>query len=108
MARRSKRVDPLSASTVFVDRETDLERWRLLDENGRHTWHYLKSDEEVEKWPQTIYDRHLNRSRNAELSSTALPRLQMHLGVPAMGGSARRWKACQLTAHTHSSGEEVG
>ena len=48
----------LSASTVLVDPATDLERWRLLDEEGRHTWHYLTSDEEVRKWPQTVFDRH--------------------------------------------------
>lgn len=57
MPRRGQESD-LSASTVFVDPATDLERWRLLDEQGRQTWHYLKSDEEVKQWPQTIYDRH--------------------------------------------------
>ena len=40
------------------DETTDRSRWRLLDEEGRHTWHYLKSDEEVKKWPQTIADRY--------------------------------------------------
>lgn len=43
---------------VPVDLRTDLNRWRLLDERGRQTWHYLESDEEVEKWPQSIVDRH--------------------------------------------------
>jgi hypothetical protein len=41
-----------------VDLRTDLSRWRLLDERGRQTWHYLESDKEVEKWPQSIADRH--------------------------------------------------
>ena len=50
--------EDLSASTVLVDKATDLERWRLLDERGCQTWHYLQSDEEVEAWPQSIADRH--------------------------------------------------
>ena len=50
--------DELSGSTVLVDPATDLERWRLLDERGRQTWHYLQSDEEVKKWPQSVADRH--------------------------------------------------
>jgi lanosterol synthase len=48
----------LSASTVLVDPATDLERWRLEDVRGRHTWHYLETDAEVKKWPQTTADRH--------------------------------------------------
>ena len=50
--------EPLSASTVIIDDVTDPERWRLLDEQGRQTWHYLRTDAETEKWPQTTYDRH--------------------------------------------------
>ena len=37
---------------------TDLTRWRLLDERGRQTWHYLTTDEEVQAWPQLISDKH--------------------------------------------------
>ena len=58
--------DELSASTVLVDPATDLERWRLLDERGRQTWHYMQSDEQVKQWPQTTADRH-------------------HLGLPLVG-----------------------
>ena len=50
-----------STTTAVVeetDKKTDLERWRLLDERGRQTWHYLRSDEELEDWPQSIADRH--------------------------------------------------
>ena len=36
---------------------TDYSRWRLRNENGVHTWDYLTSDEEVERWPQTIADK---------------------------------------------------
>jgi lanosterol synthase len=39
------------------DQKTDYSRWRLLDDRGRQTWHYLKSDEEVKKWPQSTADK---------------------------------------------------
>jgi len=38
---------------------TDYSRWRLkCDDNGRHIWHYLRTDEEVANWPQTTYDKY--------------------------------------------------
>ncbi|KAF9267102.1 terpene synthase [Marasmius fiardii PR-910] len=37
---------------------TDYSRWRLLvNEGGRHTWHYLKTEEECAEWPQTAVDK---------------------------------------------------
>lgn len=47
---------PVSGSEPF----TDFSRWRLLSsrEGGRHTWHFLQSDEECEKWPQDACDRY--------------------------------------------------
>jgi lanosterol synthase len=42
---------------LSTDEKTDYTRWRLLDERGRQTWHYLETDEEVEKWPQTAADK---------------------------------------------------
>ncbi|TFK39425.1 terpenoid cyclases/protein prenyltransferase alpha-alpha toroid [Crucibulum laeve] len=37
---------------------TDYSRWRLLSsEGGRHTWHYLKTDEELKEWPQNTVDK---------------------------------------------------
>ncbi|EJD41513.1 terpene synthase [Auricularia subglabra TFB-10046 SS5] len=37
---------------------TDYSRWRLrADDDGRHTWHYLKTDAELAAWPQTEADR---------------------------------------------------
>ena len=41
-----------------ADEATDIQRWRLLDEWGRQTWHYLESDQEVQRWPQTTADRY--------------------------------------------------
>ena len=38
--------------------KTDIARWRLLDEAGRQTWHYLETDKEVKAWPQSTADRY--------------------------------------------------
>ena len=40
------------------NQRTDYSRWRLLDEAGCQTWHYLQTDEEVKEWPQTIADKY--------------------------------------------------
>ncbi|RPB03477.1 terpene synthase [Choiromyces venosus 120613-1] len=37
---------------------TELTRWRLKTEDGRQTWHYLKTDEEVAAWPQSTADKY--------------------------------------------------
>lgn len=34
------------------DLTTDRNRWRLVDEEGRQTWKYLRTDKEMEAWPQ--------------------------------------------------------
>ncbi|KAF3920313.1 hypothetical protein AA313_de0210112 [Arthrobotrys entomopaga] len=36
---------------------TDYTRWRLKDDHGRQTWHYL-SEEEAKKWKQSTADRY--------------------------------------------------
>jgi hypothetical protein len=41
-----------------IPQATDITRWRLLDECGRQTWHYLTTDEAVQAWPQSIADKH--------------------------------------------------
>jgi hypothetical protein len=45
-------------SKVVLRSRTDYTRWRLLDERGRHTWHYLKDDEATRNWPQSIADKY--------------------------------------------------
>jgi lanosterol synthase len=37
---------------------TDYSRWRLLDERGRQTWHYLEDDEDAREWPQSTADKY--------------------------------------------------
>lgn len=38
--------------------KTDYNRWRLEDDDGRQTWHYLQSDRELKEWPQTTADKY--------------------------------------------------
>ena len=48
-----KTIQEKNAST-----RTDYSRWRLLDERGRQTWHYLEDDEDVKEWPQSTADKY--------------------------------------------------
>lgn len=36
---------------------TDFGRWRLQDDEGRQTWHYLDEDQ-MKEWPQSVADRY--------------------------------------------------
>lgn len=45
-------------SSVNGDQKTDYRRWRLRDDRGCQTWHYLHSEEEVKEWPQSAADRY--------------------------------------------------
>lgn len=40
------------------DQKTDYTRWRLRDDRGCQTWHYLQTEEEVKEWPQSAADRY--------------------------------------------------
>jgi len=46
-----------ASRTPQVAEKTDRSRWRLLDESGRLTWHYLDDDESVRKWPQSVANK---------------------------------------------------
>ncbi|KAM0559910.1 hypothetical protein ACHAPJ_003860 [Fusarium lateritium] len=37
---------------------TDYTRWRLRDDDSRHTWHYLQDDESSQEWPQSYADKY--------------------------------------------------
>lgn len=38
--------------------KTDYTRWRLKDDRGCQTWHYLQTDEEMKAWPQSTADKY--------------------------------------------------
>ena len=48
----------MKGADPVADEKTDIQRWRLLDERGRQTWHYLDSTERAKEWPQTTADRY--------------------------------------------------
>ncbi|KAH7318251.1 squalene/oxidosqualene cyclase [Stachybotrys elegans] len=37
---------------------TDRTRWRMKDDDGAHTWHYLEDDEAAKEWPQSYADKY--------------------------------------------------
>ncbi|EAQ86439.1 hypothetical protein CHGG_07692 [Chaetomium globosum CBS 148.51] len=41
-----------------LEERTDYSRWRMRDDQGRHTWRYLEDDEEAKNWPQTTADKY--------------------------------------------------
>lgn len=57
------------------DRRTDPARWRLLDDRGRQTWHYLQSEQELESWPQSSADRYFLGLPTVSASPAQHPRL---------------------------------
>jgi lanosterol synthase len=53
-----KKLNGYAHHVELLDQKTDYSRWRLLDEQGRHTWHYLTTEEQVKAWPQTTADKY--------------------------------------------------
>ena len=46
-------------STQRKSRETtDLGRWRLKDDDSRHTWHYLADNYTAQQWPQSHAEKY--------------------------------------------------
>jgi len=56
--RKSPRKSQTASAKSRADEKTDYRRWRLLDNRGRQTWHYLEEDEQVKKWPQSVADKY--------------------------------------------------
>ena len=46
----------IPAKRPKLSERTDYSKWRLLDEKGRQTWHYL-DDEQAKEWPQSDADK---------------------------------------------------
>lgn len=51
-------VDTPDVKKPTLSTRTDFTRWRLLDEKGRQTWHYLEDDEDAKEWPQSTADKY--------------------------------------------------
>lgn len=50
--------DASASKRPKLQERTDYTRWRMLNEAGRHTWHYLEDVEDVEEWPQSLADKY--------------------------------------------------
>ena len=58
VCQEKQQKDTIQVNAVELEEATDLRRWRLLDERGRQTWHYMSTDEAAAAWPQTVVDKH--------------------------------------------------
>ncbi|KAJ2901515.1 terpene synthase [Zalerion maritima] len=56
--KRHAAPDDHEAKRARLDDRTDYSRWRLKDEDGCQSWHYLEDAEQSEKWPQTTADKY--------------------------------------------------
>lgn len=41
-----------------IGTRTDPTRWRMKDDESRHTWHYLEDDEAAKEWPQGFAEKY--------------------------------------------------
>lgn len=41
-----------------IEAKTDPTRWRLKDDDSRHTWHYLADEREAKDWPQSYAEKY--------------------------------------------------
>lgn len=41
-----------------VGDKTDVTRWRMVDQDGRHSWTYLEDDEAAKNWPQSHAEKY--------------------------------------------------
>jgi lanosterol synthase len=40
-----------------IGSQLDQTRWRLKDDDSRHTWHYLEDDDAAKEWPQSYAEK---------------------------------------------------
>jgi hypothetical protein len=50
--------------------KTDHSRWRMKNVDGRQTWHYLESDEQLKAWPMTAADKYYLGQDTVRLSES--------------------------------------
>lgn len=41
-----------------IEAKTDPTRWRIKDDDSRHTWHYLTTKKAAEEWPQSYAEKY--------------------------------------------------
>lgn len=82
---------PLEVASSGETHFTDYARWRLLvSDGGRHTWHYLRTEEECKAWPQKALDKYWLGLDAVRLS---LPRLELRRSHAVTGATG--FTSCQ-------------
>lgn len=79
--------------------KTDVTRWRLKDDESRHTWHYLEDDEAAESWPQSYAEKWYlglplvrgHSSRRQATSANAVVGLAHATNPPEHAGCREEW-----------------
>lgn len=56
-----------------IEEQTDLTRWRLKDDESRHTWHYLEDDKLASEWPQSYAEKYFLNLPLVRTHATILP-----------------------------------
>lgn len=89
--RRSRRKSQTALTKSSANEKTDYSRWRLRDDRGRQTWHYLEEDEQVKKWPQSVADKyHLGMPTVRSQACTSQVRAEILTTARAYPTSIRR------------------
>lgn len=76
-----------AASNAAVDPKTDHTRWRLRNDDGRQTWHYLEFDEELKAWPMSAADKYYLGMDTVSGGSASLSSTQTVLSLIVSPGS---------------------
>ncbi|KIM93937.1 hypothetical protein OIDMADRAFT_106855 [Oidiodendron maius Zn] len=58
LIKKEPNEDAQDPKKTKLKEHTDYTRWRLFDEKGRQTWHYLENDDNVKDWPQSTADKY--------------------------------------------------
>ncbi|PNP57105.1 hypothetical protein THARTR1_02947 [Trichoderma harzianum] len=65
-----------------LEAKTDLTRWRVKDDDSRHTWHYLTDDKAAAEWPQSYAEKWI---LNLPTDLPALPKAETPLEAAKNG-----------------------
>ena len=57
MAKPSKLANGIVSGSAPSEK-TDYSKWRLRDDHGNQTWHYLESEQDLKDWPQSVADKY--------------------------------------------------
>lgn len=55
--KRGSEDDQIAPKVPKLGSKTDISRWRMKDDESRHTWHYI-SEEEAKEWKQSYADKY--------------------------------------------------